>query len=410
VGARTTIRTYQVAARLWLTAAVLTLALPGSARLGVWLPLHLAMAGAVSVAIAGAMQNFALTLTAAPGPPAWVVFVQFVGVNAGALLVAIGYPSRHLALLAWGGAGFVAAALVLGWLVVRAWRIGLNRRHRLPLALYLAAVTAVLVGGTFGALVGSGVWDDPALWGRLRSAHLTLNVLGWVTLTMAATLVTLLPTVLRVRMPSWHGAATGVALALGVAAMAGGLAAASSVLATVGGVTFAVGAIGIGWMVLKVVRTPRTWPVPVAGKHLILALGWFLVGSLLLPFVLAGGTTSFARFRELFLAIFIGGWALQTLLGAWQYLLPMAKPGHPDERRRQLAAIEFAGTLQVVALNVGLVLLTTSGAGWVGETTGAVGAGLALGGGILALAKAWAFGPLSRAPVLSSRHLDVWGA
>src|SRR3989304_1129538 len=160
-------------------------------------------------------------------------------------------PGPHLAPRAGGGAGFVAAALVLGWLVVRAWRIGLNRRHRLPLALYLAAVTAVLVGGTFGALVGSGVWDDPALWGRLRSAHLTLNAPGWVTLTIAATLVTLLPTVLRVRMPSWHGAAAGVAWALGVAAIAGGLAAASSVLATVGGLTFAVGAIGIGWMVLK---------------------------------------------------------------------------------------------------------------------------------------------------------------
>jgi hypothetical protein len=41
---------------------------------------------------------------------------------------------------------------------------------------------------------------------------------------------------------------------------------------------------------------------------------------------------------------------------------------------------------------------------------GAVGAGLALGGGALALAKAWALGPLGRVPVLSTRRADVWGA
>jgi nitrite reductase (NO-forming) len=409
VDARTTIRTYQAAARLWLSAAVLALALPETWRLGIWLPLHLALAGAVSVAIAGAMQNFALTLTAAPSPAAWVVLAQFAGVNVGALLVAVGYPSRHPALVAWGGAVFVAAALVLGGLVVRAWRIGLNRRHALPLALYLLAVTAVVAGGVLGALVGSGAVGG-ALWGRLRSAHLIVNVLGWVSLTIAATLITLLPTVLRVRMPAWQGVAAAGALAAGPAATATGLAVSSMPLATAGGLASAAGALGLGWMVVKVLRTPRRWPVPVAGKHLICALGWFLVGSFLLPSVLAGGAGSLARFREPYLAIFVGGWALQTLLGAWQYLLPMSRPGHPDDRRRQLAAIELGGTLQVVALNSGLVLLAISGTGWVPGSIGAVGAGLALGAGILALAKAWAFGPLSRAPVLSSRQLDVWGA
>jgi hypothetical protein len=88
----------------------------------------------------------------------------------------------------------------------------------------------------------------------------------------------------------------------------------------------------------------------------------------------------------------------------------MARPGHPDDRRRQLAAIEFGGTLQVASLNLGVALLALAGAGWVGGTAGAIGAGLALGGGGLALLKAWAFGPLGRAPVLGARQLDVWGA
>lgn len=409
MGARATIRWYQAAARLWLTAAALALLLPEDARLGVWLPLHLAVAGAVSVAISGAMQNFALTLTAAPAPATWIVGAQFSLVNLGAGLVAIGHPLERPGLVAIGGTAFVASALLLGWLVLRARRVGLNRRHALPIAMYVAAVAAVLVGGAFGALVGGRTVSGDA-WLALRRAHLTVNVLGWASFTIAGTLVTLLPTVLRIRMPSWHGGVTGLALVAGAAGVAAGAAVGSTPLSTAGGLAYAAGALGLVWMVVAVLRTPRRWPVPVAAKHLLFALAWFVVGSLLLPFVLAAGPDSFARFREPYLALFVAGWIVQTLLGAWQYLLPMAHPGHPDDRRRQLAAIEFGGTLQVGALNAGIALLALAGAGWIGGTAGGVGAGLALGGGGLALLKAWAFGPLGRSSVLGARQLDVWGA
>jgi nitrite reductase (NO-forming) len=363
----------------------------------------------VSTAIAGAMQNFALTLTAAPAPAAWQVAAQFVGVNLGAAMVALGRPLDRPGLLAAGGTVFVASAALLGWLVLRARRIGLNRRHPLPIAMYATAVASVLVGGTLGAIVGSGGVEG-GLWLALRRAHLTVNVLGWASLTIAGTLVTLLPTVLRIRMPAWHGRTTGLALVAGVAAIATGLAVRSTPLAAAGGAAFAVGALGVAWMARVAMRTPRRWPVPVAAKHLLLALAWFVVGAIVLAVALARGTEAFDRFREPYLAIFVVGWVLQTLLGAWQYLLPMAHPGHPDDRRRQLAAIEFGGRLQVVAYNAGVALLVAAGGGWLGGVAGAVGAGLALGGGALALAKAWAFGPLGRVPVLSTRRADVWGA
>ena len=64
---RVTTAVYQTVARTWLTLAAASLLLPQSARLGIWLPLHLTLAGAVATAISGAMQNFMLALTAAPG-------------------------------------------------------------------------------------------------------------------------------------------------------------------------------------------------------------------------------------------------------------------------------------------------------------------------------------------------------
>lgn len=404
VARRTILRTYQLAARLWLTAAGLAFLLPDDARLGLWLPLHLALAGAVSLAISGAMQNFALTLSAAPEPPMPVVWLQFSAANLGVAFIAVGYPSGTSWLVAVGGAAFVTAALVLGWLVLRARRVGLNRRHTLPFVMYVAAIASVIAGGTVGAVIGSHAIGDPDVWLALRRAHPTLNVLGWASLTIAGTLVTFLPTVLRIRMPVWHGAATGALLVGGVTARSLGLGIDLPALATLGTVSFAGGALGLGWMVVKVLRTPRKWPIPVAAKHLVAALAWFIVGSLALVWVMRDGAEGVDAFRDPFLAIFVLGWVVQTLLGAWEYLLPMSRPGHPEDRRRWLTSIEAGGVLQVVALNLGVVLLALAH-GWGRD----VGVWLATAGVTAALLKAWAYPILGLAPGLAGRRADVWG-
>lgn len=404
---RSTLRIYQAAARVWLTLAFASLLLPSDARLGIWLPLHLAMAGAVSVAISGAMQNFALTLSAAPDARPPIVWAQFVLINLAPALIALGYPLDRDRLVAVGGMLFVGAVALLGWLVARARRVGLNRRHVLPFAMYGAAIGAAVLGGVLGAIVGSGAVGDAETWLQLRRSHLTLNVLGWVSLTIAGTLVTFLPTVLRIRMPAWRGAAAGTLLAAGVGATALGLGLDVTPVAVAGGVAYGAGALGVGWMALRAIRSPRTWPVPVAAKHLVCALAWFVAGTLLLPWAVADGL---AGLREALLATLVGGWAIQTLLGAWQYLLPMARPGHPDERRRWLAAIEAGGTLQVVALNAGIALVALAGADAIPDTLGRAGAVLALAGAVLALAKAWAFPSLGRVPAIVRRRAATWGA
>ena len=201
---RSTTTLYQTAARAWLTAAAASLLLPASWRLDLWLPLHLALAGAISTAISGAMQNFTLALTATAAPPAWLVWSQFALVTTGAGLIAIGMPTSIPWLTGAGGLAFVGAMLVLGWLVWRAWRRALNRRHLMPIAAYGSAIAFVLVGATLGALMGSRMLGGE-LYLHAKRAHTTVNVLGWASVTVVGTLVTLLPTVLRLRMPRWPG-------------------------------------------------------------------------------------------------------------------------------------------------------------------------------------------------------------
>lgn len=403
---RATVRLYQTAARLWLTAAGLSLLLPESARRGIWLPLHLTLAGAISVAISGAMQTFVSALTATPAPPAWAVGVQFAFVNIGAGLVAAGYPSGHPTVVALGALCFLAGMVFLGAFVARARSRSLNDRLRLPIAMYASALIAIVIGGILGALIGSGTVHDAGLWISLRRAHLTINVLGWVSLTICGTLVTFLPTVLRIRIPPWRGTPSCALLVVGVAAIAGGLATSLEPLAAAGGLVYMAGAVGIAAMVGRALSTPRRSPVPVSAIHLMLGVAWFVVGAVLLAIALLRGSEALDAFQQSYLVIFVGGFAVQTLLGAWLYLLPTATPAHPDDRKRMLAAIEFGARFQLAALNGGLVLLGLRAAGWVPGWVGRAGAGLALGGGGFALLKAWSFRVLANVPLLSSRHFE----
>ena len=406
---RNTSRLYQTASRLWLTAALASLLLPPDRRLGLWLPLHLALVGAASVAISGAMQTFAVTMTASPDPPPQLVWAQFALVNIGALLIVAGHPSGRGSMVAIGGGAFVAGTGLLGWIVARAWRRSINRRHALVMRMYLIAVGCVIVGGAFGAIVGSGAVSDPAAYMALRHAHETINVLGWVSLTIAATLVTLLPTTLRIKMPAWHGTLTASLLIAGVIALAAGLAFDAAALAAIGAILYTIGAVGVAWMVVRALRTPRRWRPPLAAKHLLIAVAWFVYGSVATAVtVLRDGTPGFDAFRDTFLLVFVVGWIVQTLLGAWLYLLPMATPAHPDERRRFLIGIELGGAVELTALNLGLMLVLLTYAGWLPTVAATIGETLAVTGIAMALLKAWLFVPLGRVTRAGSRARATW--
>jgi nitrite reductase (NO-forming) len=239
---------------------------------------------------------------------------------------------------------------------------------------------------------------------------MTMNVLGFASLTVVGTLITLLPTVLRVRMPPWRGRAVLVLFVAGLLVQLLGWDLGSTPVLAVGGALYAAGAVGVVTLLVATLRIDRAFRPPVAAWHMIAGIGWFVAGSLLLAAALARGPSGFDTFRSTFLVAFVGGWLVQVLLGAWSYLLPMATPAHPDERRRSLAGLERAAPLQVAALNVGLVLLALRGAELVGPAVGDAAVVLTALGGIAALAKAWLFPLLGRGSVDTARARAVWGS
>jgi nitrite reductase (NO-forming) len=403
---RATTALYQTTARVWLTLAALALLLPVRWRLGLWLPLHLALAGAVSTAISGAMQNFMLALTASPDPPGWTVRAQYALLVAGVAAIAVGMPAGAPWLTGTGGAAFTVAMAILAWMLWRAWRRSLHRRHPVPMAAYGAAVVFVLLGGALGALMGARVASGE-LSVHLRHAHMTVNVLGWAALTVVGTMVTFLPTVLRVRMPPARGWVALVLLVGGLLVQLVGWDLTSTPVLAIGGALYAAGSLAFLVRMGAVLRVERRWAIPLAAFHLLAGIAWFVLGAVGLAVALTDGPLGFDRYREGYLTAFVGGFLLQVLLGAWSFLLPMGTPGHPDERRRMLAVFEVAAPVQVVLLNAGLVLLAATAAGWLDLAT--VGAWLALAGGAIALGKAWLFPIVARGPVETDRARAVWG-
>ena len=238
---------------------------------------------------------------------------------------------------------------------------------------------------------------------------MTLNVLGFASLTVVGTLVTLLPTALRVRMPYWRGWAALALFVGGLLLQLLGWDLGSTPVLAAGGIAYAAGALGLVWLVVSVLRMERKWKVPLAAMHMMAAVAWFVSGSLALAWALVHGPEGFDAFRSNFLIAFVGGWLVQILLGAWAYLLPMARPGHPDARRRSLFVFEMAAPVQLTILNVGLALMAIRAAGWVGPSIGEIGAICAFSGAGVALVKAWLFPVLSLGPVDTERARAVWG-
>ncbi|MBI3965521.1 MAG: hypothetical protein HY329_07795 [Chloroflexi bacterium] len=304
------------------------LRLPGLPDLDAWRwPIvHLAFAGGVTQLIIGAMTFFAIPLLMTTAPPRWLLRSQWLTVNAGALALAGGVWYGSAPVSALGGAG-VLAAVSLEVVVLRLLRRRSLAPGDLTLRYFFTAVGFLLAGGTLGILMLLGLSDAVLPRGQVRLAHLHLNLMGWVTLTILGTLRLFFGSTLGVKAsrlsPAW---AEYWPLTVGTAIATIGWLAGQPIAVAVGS---SVQALGIVAASVAVFRQWRAWTgVPsLAAGHLLAATVWLLVMTI--GGVVAGGargsvggevaaalaaTVSIAGF-----AGFIG----QTVLGAWTHLFPV---------------------------------------------------------------------------------------
>ncbi|WP_207343423.1 multicopper oxidase domain-containing protein [Arthrobacter sp. E3] len=341
----------------WLLALVVVVLFHRNIPVSAWLMVHLLLLGAITNSILVWSWHFAQALLRGPTPGNRGMVARLIGLNVAVALVVVSMIVNVWVLTLVGSIGVglavAAQAVVLG---LRA-RKALPSRFGPTVWYYVAACLLLPVGAGVGAALASGISGEAHV--RLMLVHVSVNVLGFVGLSVLGTLMTLLPTMLRTRVADGaeavarHGA---VPLLAGVLLTAAGAAAGVMFLCSVGLAVYLGGVIYICVPLAKVVRSKR--PTTFAPLSAIAALFWMLV-SLVWLLVLsfsAGSWETLHRGIESVVPVLAAGFAAQVLGAALTYLVPVVLGGGPAKVKHRTAILDKAGWFRVVLANAALVV------------------------------------------------------
>ncbi len=338
-----------------------------------WLPIHLALTGGASTAIAGVMPFFVAALAAGRPAPARLRAAAVTLVAGGAALVAVHGLAPGLTFLPPLGGGVYLVGIATTALAVRAsGRAGLMVRRPVVTIGYMLALANVGIGGTLGTLLVAGWGPAAERLVPLRAAHAWTNLVGFVSLVIMATLLHFLPTVLGTRITARRSAATAIlATALGsplvVAGFVGGwvpLAGGGAVLTLVGAVSLVVEA-RLTWIARGRWTTDPGWHL-LTGCGLLAGVGWFAVGSSAASVLVLARVVGLTSDALAWQSAVVGGplaigWVAQVLVASWTHLLPAIGPGTPVDHAAQRVVLGRRARARLVALNLGAALVAL---GW----------------------------------------------
>lgn len=295
-----------------------------------WLRLvhvHGALVGGVAQVILGAMLAFIPPLLMTGGKRPHSHPILYGAINVGAIGMLTGFALNQYVLI--GGAGLLVLApfLSLASDALKQARQSLSSPP-LNLLFYGLAIAALLIGLTIGELLGFrvlGVW-----YGQARLAHIHLNLLGFVTLTIVGTMHNLLPTIVQAPLHSIRLArVVFVLVPAGLIALLTGFALSSVRIEIAAGGLLLLATVLYGYNMF------RTWldagqPSRAASDHLLAATAFLVlaiaagmlvgVNALWDPPYLPFGTLHLVAYTHAALVGFI----LQTIIGALSHLLPTA--------------------------------------------------------------------------------------
>jgi nitrite reductase (NO-forming) len=388
---RVVVASVVVAAGFLLVAAAAALArATGSEALPPWLPLHLALAGGASTAIAGVMPFFVAALAAGNPAPLRLRAGAVALVALGAALVSVrGVVPSAAVVPVVGGCVYLAGIAAVALALRASGRAGLMARRPIVSVGYSLALLNVAIGASLGTLAAAGWLPVIERWAALRPAHAWSNVFGFVSLVIVSTLLHFLPTILGTRIVPRRSAALAVmGTALAAPLVVAGQVTAWEAVAGGGAVLAMVGAGALVLEASRVYRARGTWTTEpgwhrMASVGLLAGVGWFAVGCTLASALVLAAAVGLIAPWEAWSTPLVGaplaiGWAVQVLIGSWTHLLPSIGPGGPREHGVQREVLGRAATPRLVALNLGTVLLAIGWPAGLGVLAGA-GALLATG-------------------------------
>jgi nitrite reductase (NO-forming) len=344
---------------LWLAAVVVVALVHRDVAAPRWLLFHLLLLGAVTHSILVWSQHFSdALLHNAPTAAAYRNrSLRLLLCNGGALLVVVSVLAGQWRPAAVGGA---AVALAVGWHSVSLFsqlRRALGSRFACTVRYYIASAALLPFGLLFGVLMMRGLPDE---WHeRVLVAHVAVNVLGWMGITVLGTLVTLWPTMLRTRIADGAEQAARRALPVlltGILLVVAGCLVGLRPLAGGGFLVYA-GAVGLlaGPFVSPARTKPPmhfpTWSVAAAVAWLVGLVTVLGIGTVVAPSWMDAHMLAEALTPGL-----AAGFGAQVLLGALSYLVPVVTGGGPASVRAANVELDRGGALRVAVTNAGVLV------------------------------------------------------
>lgn len=361
---------YAIAAVVWATAGS---SLPG----GRWLAVHLFTLGVLTNLVLVFSDHFGRTVTRSADE---AVRSLLVVANAGIPLVLFGVATSNRWAVGAGATVLVGVVFWSYWRLRRMRRAAVGARFAWIARMYERAHGAFIHGAVLGLLMGIGLLPGP--WhGAARIAHLHVNVLGWVGLTVLATLVFFGPTMVRTRILEGADQRSASALRHGATAVTVGvlLLLATGIGDELGLILRLASAAALAvfaWSV-TVTCTPVASAArrarPSATRWPVVALSvWFPLTAWADVVVIATGAWSFMD--SVGVAMFLGVLA-QTVSAVLTYIAPMLRGRGFAGRDRLISRFERGAVVRVVAYNVGVMALVASTVPVVGGIAGLTRAG-----------------------------------
>lgn len=267
-------------------------------------------------------------------------------------------------------------AVVIAWhalALILAAKAALATRFIIVIRYYTAAALLLVVGAIYAGFVAVAMFDRNAPdWivgsqSNLTLAHSLVNSLGWFGFTIAATLITLGPTMLRTRLNDQAVGRSIRALPYLVVSTLALTAAVTFGLLKVAGLAALLYAVVMAWAVgipltkTALTRAPYGYPTWNASAGILwCALGLALLAASL--FNASSAEEARTSLRIVVAVLGVGG-VLQILTGALTYLMPVVIGGGPSALKVGIAALETFGSFRIALRNAGLVLAILGGEG-----------------------------------------------
>lgn len=351
-----------------MALSIASIALPTPLRRGVWLPLHLALAGAAATAVASVMPFFTTTLGVAPPARPWVRIAAISLVAVGSLVIVTGVVAAASVVAVAGGLIYLGGVGALALAAFGTLGGSPGPRRLLVRAAYGAALIDVAIGAGLATAILAGVSPIAERWGLLKPAHAWLNAFGFLSIVVAATLIHLAPTVAGTRIRARLSSTFAVGcLAVGAPVIAGGFALGNDVLVRVGALVEVAAATALLGHGIVVQRDRGRWTTDLAWHQftslsLLAAPIWFFVATIIAcARLLWYGATPDAWAIGVVIAPLAIGWLGQVLVGAASHLLPNLRSGGPAHTKaRQI--LGRGASARLVGLNLGVAFLLVGGA------------------------------------------------